>query len=82
MVILCAGLVADLDFLSANFGPSAYLRWNRTATHSMVFILVLALAAFQFSLVLRGNARVSWTGVSWPGGCRNWKRFSTIAISM
>ena len=65
MVILCAGLVADLDFLSANFGPSAYLRWNRTATHSIVFILVLALAAFLFSLVLRGNASVSWTGFSW-----------------
>ncbi len=54
-----------MDFLSANFGPSAYLRWNRTATHSISFILVLALAAFLFSLMLRSNPRASWTGFSW-----------------
>jgi inner membrane protein len=65
IAILCAGLVADMDFLSANFGPSAYLRWNRTATHSIAFILVLALAAFLFSLMLRNNPRASWTGFSW-----------------
>ena len=66
IAILCAGLVADVDFFSANFGPSAYLRWNRTATHSITFILVLALAAFLFSLMLRGNPRApSWTGFSW-----------------
>jgi membrane-bound metal-dependent hydrolase YbcI (DUF457 family) len=66
IAILCAGLVADLDFLSANFGPSAYLRWNRTATHSIAFILVLALVAFLFSLTLRSNPGVpSWTGFSW-----------------
>jgi membrane-bound metal-dependent hydrolase YbcI (DUF457 family) len=65
IAILCAGLVADLDFLSANFGPSAYLRWNRTATHSIAFILVLALAAFLFALMLRNNPRASWSGFSW-----------------
>jgi len=65
IAMLCAGLVADMDFLSANFGPSAYLRWNRTATHSIAFILVLALTAFLFSLKLRHNPRASWTGFSW-----------------
>jgi inner membrane protein len=65
IAILCAGLVADMDFLSANFGPSAYLRWNRTATHSIAFILVLALAAFLFSLMVRNNPRAPWTGFSW-----------------
>lgn len=65
IAIFCAGLVADLDFLSTNFGPSAYLRWNRTATHSIAFILVLALAAFLFSLMFRSNPRASWTGFSW-----------------
>jgi membrane-bound metal-dependent hydrolase YbcI (DUF457 family) len=65
IAILCAGLVADLDFLSVNFGPSAYLRWNRTATHSIAFILVLALAAFLFALMLRNNPRASWSGFSW-----------------
>jgi membrane-bound metal-dependent hydrolase YbcI (DUF457 family) len=65
IAILCAGLVADLDFLSVNFGPSAYLRWNRTATHSIAFILVLGLAAFLFALMLRNNPRASWSGFSW-----------------
>ena len=66
IVILFAGVVADLDFLSANFGPSAYLRSNRTATHSIAFILVLALAAFLCSLMLRSSPRAtSWTGFSW-----------------
>jgi inner membrane protein len=65
IAILCAGLVADMDFLSANFGPSAYLRWNRTATHSIAFILVLALTVFLFSVKLRNNPRASWTGFSW-----------------
>jgi len=66
VVILFAGLVADLDFISANFGPSAYLRWNRTATHSIAFILVLALAAFLFSLNFRiGPSAPSWAGFSW-----------------
>ncbi len=63
--MLFAGVIADLDFVSANFGPSAYLRWNRTATHSIAFILVLALATFLFSLLLRGNPRASWAGFSW-----------------
>jgi inner membrane protein len=65
IAILCAGLVADCDFLSANFGPSAYLRWNRTATHSIAFILVLAFTAFLFSLKLRNHPRASGTGFSW-----------------
>jgi membrane-bound metal-dependent hydrolase YbcI (DUF457 family) len=65
IAILCAGLLADMDFLSANFEPAAYLRWNRTATHSIAFILVLALAAFLFSLKLRSNPCASWTGFSW-----------------
>jgi inner membrane protein len=66
IAILCAGLVADLDFLSANFGPSAYLRWNRTATHSIAFVLILALGAFLFTWMLRSNPNPSsWAGFSW-----------------
>jgi membrane-bound metal-dependent hydrolase YbcI (DUF457 family) len=66
LVILFAGVVADLDFLSANFGPSAYLRWNRTATHSIAFVLLLALAAFLFTWMLRGSPKASfWAGFSW-----------------
>jgi inner membrane protein len=66
LAILFAGLIADTDFLSASFGPSAYLRWNRTATHSLVFVAVLAIAAFLFSCTLRDPRSSSkWMGLSW-----------------
>jgi len=48
LAILFTGIVADVDSLSASFGPAAYLRWHRTITHSLVFILMLACAAFFF----------------------------------
>ncbi|HKV24210.1 MAG TPA: metal-dependent hydrolase [Candidatus Acidoferrum sp.] len=42
---ILAGCVADLDALSAYFGPSAYFSWHGTYTHSI-------LAALVFSIVL------------------------------
>jgi len=64
--ILFAGLIADADFLSASFGPSAYLRWNRTATHSLAFVVLLAIAVFLFSQTLRDSQRSArWMGLSW-----------------
>lgn len=42
VLVILAGTFADVDFLSANFGPSAYLRWHRTCTHSLVIALVVA----------------------------------------
>lgn len=39
-----AGVAADLDQLSAYAGPSAFLAWHRTATHSIVGTLVIAAA--------------------------------------
>lgn len=66
LVIVFAGVIADADSFSASFGPSAYLHWNRTATHSIAFILVLSLAAILFSHTLRENKRAPlWTGFSW-----------------
>jgi membrane-bound metal-dependent hydrolase YbcI (DUF457 family) len=66
LAILFAGIVADVDSLSASFGPGAYLRWHRTITHSLVFILVLAFAAFLFSKTPRDSeASVRWAGFSW-----------------
>jgi membrane-bound metal-dependent hydrolase YbcI (DUF457 family) len=66
LTILFAGLIADVDFLSASFGPSAYLRWNRTTTHSLAFVALLAIAAFLFSYTLRDPQRSArWMGLSW-----------------
>ena len=66
LTILFAGLIADVDFLSASFGPSAYLRWNRTTTHSLAFVALLAIAAFLFSHTLRDPQRSTrWMGLSW-----------------
>jgi inner membrane protein len=64
--VVAAGIIADLDSLSAGFGPSAYLHWHRTATHSLVFVAVLAVAALLFSQTLRDPQRSArWTGFSW-----------------
>jgi len=45
--IIVAGTIADVDALSAIFGPSAYLHWHRTFTHSVV-------AATAVGLILAG----------------------------
>jgi membrane-bound metal-dependent hydrolase YbcI (DUF457 family) len=48
-VALSAGVVADVDEISAVFGPSAYLRWHRTCTHSLLTAVLLAvLLAFLY----------------------------------
>ncbi|HXN51594.1 MAG TPA: metal-dependent hydrolase [Candidatus Acidoferrum sp.] len=41
---ILAGAAADLDRLSEYIGPSAFLDWHRTATHSIVGTLVIAAA--------------------------------------
>jgi membrane-bound metal-dependent hydrolase YbcI (DUF457 family) len=53
LAAIFAGVAADLDRLSAYAGPSAFLAWHRTATHSIlgtlgivaVFLVVVSLAA-------------------------------------
>jgi inner membrane protein len=40
--VILAGIVADLDELSGHFGPSAFLQWYRTYTHSVAAAGVLA----------------------------------------
>ena len=51
MLIIAAGTIADLDALSSLFGPSAYLDWRHTYTHSVV-----AAAAFGLIGVLYFSA--------------------------
>jgi membrane-bound metal-dependent hydrolase YbcI (DUF457 family) len=43
-VAVFAGTVADLDFISAYFGPSAYFAWHRTYLHSIFASLLFAAA--------------------------------------
>ncbi|HEY6130168.1 MAG TPA: metal-dependent hydrolase [Candidatus Acidoferrum sp.] len=70
LVIIAAGTIADMDSFSSSFGPSAYLRWHRTATHSLSFVIVFTLAAFLFSRIPFGtkpnapSAEFSWIAVA------------------
>ena len=41
--VILAGIVADVDELSAHFGPSVFLQWYRTYTHSVAAAVVLAI---------------------------------------
>jgi membrane-bound metal-dependent hydrolase YbcI (DUF457 family) len=52
-VAILAGTLADLDFISAYFGPSAYFAWHRTYLHSL-FVSLLIVAAI--SLLYRALA--------------------------
>jgi membrane-bound metal-dependent hydrolase YbcI (DUF457 family) len=51
-----AGTVADLDQLSAYAGPSAFLAWYRTFTHSVAATIVLAvILALALTLLRKQN---------------------------
>lgn len=66
LVIIFAGAVADVDWFSASFGPGTYLRWHRTATHSIAFVVTLAFLAFALSRVSRSDdVGAKWNGLSW-----------------
>ena len=45
IVVVLAGVIADADLLSAYFGPSAYLAFDRTYFHSLPAALAFALLA-------------------------------------
>ena len=57
LAAILAGSAADLDQLSAYVGPSAFLAWHRTATHSILGTLVIAAAFLAVaSLIARNKA--------------------------
>ncbi len=57
LAAILAGVAADLDQLSAYAGPSAFLAWHRTATHSIVGTLGIVTAFFVVaSLITRSKA--------------------------
>jgi membrane-bound metal-dependent hydrolase YbcI (DUF457 family) len=53
MLIVVAGTLADVDALSAIFGPSAYLDWHRTLMHSNVAWAVTGLILGLVYLLIR-----------------------------
>ena len=65
IAIVGAGVIEDVDWVSASLGPAQFLRWHRTATHSVSFVLVIAAAAFLFSLKTKNIAGELWRGFSW-----------------
>jgi len=57
LATVLAGAAADLDQLSAYVGPSAFLKWHRTATHSILGTLVIVAAFLGVaSLIARNKA--------------------------
>ena len=66
LVIVAAGTIADLDSFAAALGPGGYLRWHRTATHTILFVTALAiLAAVGKHWVRRRESSADWIGFSW-----------------
>jgi len=65
VAIVGAGVIADVDWFTASLGPAQFLRWHRTGTHSVSFVLMIAIAAFLFSLRTKHVAGELWRGFSW-----------------
>jgi membrane-bound metal-dependent hydrolase YbcI (DUF457 family) len=62
--IVVAGVIADVDWFTATLGPAAYLQWHRTASHSLTFVAVLAVAAFLAAKIAAKSPEL-WRGFSW-----------------
>src|SRR5947209_7991256 len=52
-----AGMAADVDRLSVYWGPAAFLKWHRTAAHSVVGTLVIVVAFFLLTVLATRNKR-------------------------
>ena len=50
LAMILAGTVADLDWISYLYGPSAFLRWHRTYLDSLLAVCVIALVIAAISL--------------------------------
>ena len=59
---ILAGSAANLDQLSATLGPSAYLEWYRTVTHSALGTLVIAIV-FSMAAVLATRGKPNADGL-------------------
>ena len=55
LAAILGGVAADLDQASAYVGPSAFLAWHRTATHSILGTLGIVAAFFAVASLLTRN---------------------------
>jgi membrane-bound metal-dependent hydrolase YbcI (DUF457 family) len=75
--MVLAGILADVDGLSAWFSPRAYLIWHRTYTHSLAgTVLVVAIATFVTLRMERKNSDSATTPQI------NWKVIGGVAFVM
>ena len=51
VLVVAAGMAADMDWMSHSFGPSPFLRWHGTYLHSIVAAIAIAFgfACFSFA---------------------------------
>ncbi|GAC1665619.1 MAG: hypothetical protein NVS9B4_21240 [Candidatus Acidiferrum sp.] len=75
MLAVAAGVAADADALSAWFGPAAYFAWRRTYFHSLVFAVVVAVAAACVYVAITSRRSTSKT----PGDF-SWRTVSVLAL--
>jgi inner membrane protein len=65
LIALATGTIADLDEISAAFGPAAYLNWHRTYTHSLLTaILLAALLALSYRFFAPQHLRSRFSSVA------------------
>ena len=62
MAAILAGSAADLDRLSEYAGPSAFLDWHRTATHSVLGTLIIV-AVFVIAATIIGKGEAGGNSV-------------------
>ncbi len=67
--MLVAGTLADVDWLSAWFGPAAYLAGRRTFTHSLLGTLVIIAIAAWIAHELDRQRRETWKGILAAASC-------------
>lgn len=60
-VIVIAGTIANLDFLSSMMSPAVYLEWHRTASHSIVVSLIVSSVLAGAYLFATGRLREAET---------------------
>ncbi len=63
-IVILAGTIADLDALSALVGPTAYLKWHHTDSHS--FVVSIAVSALLAGIYLLLNHKPSSVAISPP----------------
>jgi membrane-bound metal-dependent hydrolase YbcI (DUF457 family) len=67
--MLVAGTLADVDLISAWFGPAAYLAARRTFTHSLLGTLVIIAIAAWIAHKLDGKRLETWKGILAATSC-------------